>query len=162
VGVFAEITFAIFEDAFDEDILTSIRHKLGDYGDHFMIFRVNNEILTFLTGFTLTPLHGLAIGAGAGIENHKNLLRFNWGLDYHNSFMHLSGLFEYGVSGFWYKVMTLLKINHLIEAGIIAEHDIGIGPMVELHIPDTPFRLSIAGVVHKTKMGGLLSANINL
>ncbi|NOY50647.1 MAG: hypothetical protein GXO88_08820 [Chlorobi bacterium] len=82
-------------------------------------------------GITLQAAKWLKINLGLGLETNPGPYRFNITFFAYHKRMSLLQIYEYGGSGFWYRIRANYNINTHHNIGLLAERYYGIGPVYE-------------------------------
>jgi hypothetical protein len=82
-------------------------------------------------GISLRAAKWLKINLGLGLETNTDPYRFNITFFAFYNKISLLQIYEYGGSGFWYRIRANYNLNTHHNIGLLAERNYGIGPIYE-------------------------------
>lgn len=115
-----------------------VSHKLGEKLGTYVFFQVGEGWAQAYMGPTYSPKSWLQVGAGVGLEQADNPVRLGSFVWMGRGRYSLLAIYEDGGGGHWYKSEFNIKATGWLGAGAIVQHNLGVGPRVELNIPRTP------------------------
>jgi len=93
------------------------------------------------SGLAYSPRSWLQIGAGGGMETADSPWRIATFLWAGKGPVSAIAYYEYGGSGYWWLGKATYTINKTVTAGILGNRFTGVGPLVEISIPKTHFKI---------------------
>ena len=91
-------------------------------------------------GLTYMPSPYLQLGFGLGLEQANNPWRIGSMIWIGKENWSVLSLFEAGGSGYWHQINAIYRLNRNIGIGLMKEEFTGIGPRLELKIPQLPIQ----------------------
>lgn len=110
------------------------------YGTYLWIYK-NKVWSEGYGGITYMLTKNLQLGAGIGIEEADDPLRFSSMIWFGKNNWYLLSLLENGGSGEWHQINALYRLNKYIDIGLMEEKFTGFGPKLELIVPNLPVKL---------------------
>ena len=145
------------ENLFAANALMMNSFKNKKYGTYFWIYK--NKIWSEgYGGLTYMPTENLQLGAGLGIEDADNPLRLSSMIWVGDKKWYILSLLEDGGSGKWHQINALYRLNKYIQFGIMEEKFTGLGPRLELTIPNLPITLWFSSL----RMGNYQNSYVTL
>jgi len=103
----------------------------------FVWFQVQQDYSQAYGGITYAPTSWIQFALGLGLEQYRQPARVGSYVWMGKGKCSALAVFEYGGSGFWYKVEGNFQITKTLGLGVNLEHFRGGGPKVEYSVPRT-------------------------
>lgn len=91
-------------------------------------------------GLGYSPKPWLQVGVSFGLETADNPWRVAASIWAGKGSLSLLCVCENGGSGYWYDIKPTVKVNNWLTVGFMAKRFSGVGPFIQVGIPNTPLK----------------------